>query len=156
MARTVSRRQAKLADLPALVTLLTDAKEQMHRAGVQQWTPAYPNPALLAKDIDQGHLWLFGDGVNATVTVTKTADEWTMHRLMVRSTHSHQGLARQMTTAVVAEASKAGARRVITMTHHDNVAVQRLLTGQGFIETGRQLMPGRVAFGEFVTYAISL
>lgn len=156
MDRTVNQRQALISDLPELVTLLADAKAQMSRAGFHQWTPDYPNPALLARDVAEGHLWLFGAGVNATVTVTTTPDAWTMHRLMVRSTHSHRGLASQMTAAVVTAAGAAGARRVTTMTHHDNVAVQRLLIGQGFTETGRQLVPGRIAFGEFVTYTIAL
>lgn len=150
----LTARLATLADLPALLTLLLDAKAQMQKQGFQQWDERYPNRQVLVADINQARLWTLGTTVDAAISIECDEDNstWHLHRLMVRSVATHQGLAAKLLAMAEQAARRNDVRRLEVTTHLQNLPMRYLLAQAGYTCGDVFLMPGREAFGGFVSY----
>lgn len=101
---------AVIADLPDLVALKDACIARMRADGIEQWDEAYPNAAVLARDLAVGtlHVLREGDGILGCVTLDTTRDplwqgmDWSaagepaaaVHRLMVHPAAQGRGLAK--------------------------------------------------------------
>lgn len=149
------KRLAKMHELPQILTLLADAKQQMKSTNIKQWNHQYPNKEIIKTDIRKNRLWLYGYGINAALSIISKNNICYINRIMVRSAYTNYGIAGQMIDDVITSVKSSNTKRIIVNTHHDNLAMQQVLINHGFIETRRLLMAGREEFGDFISYAFS-
>lgn len=149
-------RLARLEEFEAWQRLLTDAKLQMAQAGFQQWDDTYPTVGDFEADVRAQRLWWFGSGCEACLTILPVGCSWHLHRVMVSSAVAHHGVATTMLTLVQQWATQAGVIALEVGTHHDNLAMRRVLERLGYRAVTRYLAPGRAAMGEMVRYQLSL
>jgi N-acetylglutamate synthase-like GNAT family acetyltransferase len=103
-------RQAEEKDIPAIWKIILQAKEQMRKAGSQQWQDGYPNMEIIQKDIarNSGFVLCHKSEVIAYGSIIRDGEpsykelkgHWlsdipyiVVHRLAVADEMKHQGVA---------------------------------------------------------------
>lgn len=151
-------RRATKADLPLLMELLTDGKQQLAKRGIDQWQGEYPSPELIEQSIDQHHTFLVAADDNQTIgtlTIQEAPDEayanldgnWlketdayvTIHRVAIHSQHAGKGYATKLFEAVINHLIEQypQVKSIRIDTHEDNKPMQGLLAKLGFVFVGK-------------------
>lgn len=163
-------RAAEARDLNAIITLISHARQAIARLGIDQWQDGYPEPELLAHDIESGIGCVFEvDGNIAGYMVPLTEPEpvydaldgeWlnrdapylTVHRMAIDDGYRGTGLGRQMLAHAEAFARTLGMKSVRADTHRGNLSMRGLLAKCGFVYCGEVIYdvsagdPIRVAY----------
>lgn len=147
-------RQAVMADLAAIMTIIEQARQTMRELGTDQWQYGYPNDAVLAADISQGQCIVAGkDDLILGLAVLKpspekgydhiTAPGWlsnsdylVVHRLAVSQTSRQQGIARLLISSAEEQACREKRPSVRIDTHRGNLPMQRFLEKSGYAYCG--------------------
>ncbi len=100
--------------------------------GPERWTAA-----MFRSELDAGRYYLVAladeaDDVLGYAGLAVVMDEAWVNNLAVRRESQRQGVGRALLEALLAEAKRAGARRVMLEVADDNVAAQKLYAGYGF------------------------
>ena len=157
-------RAATEDDLPAILAIVSDAREALRRRKVDQWQGDYPAARHFLADLARGECFvvLHGEEVAAFFTLSTHAEQsyaaitdgkWTegmaycvLHRAAVSQEWRGSGMAEKMLRCVEEQARAFGLRCVRTDTHRKNKAMQRLLREGGYRYRGNvqvTVEPGR-------------
>ena len=160
----VTYRAATEDDLPAILAIVSDAREALRRRKVDQWQGDYPAARHFLADLARGECFvvLHGEEVAAFFTLSTHAEQsyaaitdgkWTegmaycvLHRAAVSQEWRGSGMAEKMLRCVEEQARAFGLRCVRTDTHRKNKAMQRLLREGGYRYRGNvqvTVEPGR-------------
>lgn len=148
-------RQGRIADVPAIMTIIEAAVDRMLAEGKQQWDETYPTVNHIIDDINSGaaHVLLDGDAVVAYGAVVFAGEpayrdiyegDWlsdgtpyvTVHRLAVAPCMQRRGFASRFLDIVCDMAADMGFRSMRVDTNHDNDRMLRLLADNGFERCG--------------------
>ncbi|NLR10364.1 MULTISPECIES: GNAT family N-acetyltransferase [Lactobacillaceae] len=148
-------RQATMADLPQIESIIRDGRELLAAQAIDQWQGAYPNTAVLVDDIHQGWTVVLEEnneilGTAAIIPgedptykqiegqwLTKQAPYLAIHRVAVSSHHHGRGLAGELFSRLFEQIDQAADIESIRIdTHPQNMAMQHVIKKNGFTETG--------------------
>ena len=148
-------RKANDKDLPAIMTIIQEAKESLRIAGVDQWQAGYPNEESIRGDIERGESWIFeenGEGVGTAMVSfagEKSYDviydgEWltleknygVIHRIAVKNQWRQKGIAGKMLAEVERMCRERGVYDLRIDTHQDNVPMNTWLIKNRFFQCG--------------------
>jgi len=148
-------RQATMADLPQIESIIRDGRELLAAQAIDQWQGAYPNTAVLVDDIHQGWTVVLEEnneilGTAAIIpgedpTYKQIEGQWltvqapylAIHRVAVSSHHRGRGLAGELFQRLFAQIDHAQNIESIRIdTHPQNMAMQHVIKKNGFTETG--------------------
>lgn len=148
-------RQATLADIPIILTIIEDAKVFLRNSGVNQWQDGYPNQQVIEQDIALGQLFVFTDCAEIlAMAVLQTTEDMSyrdiydgnwqsdapyvaVHRFATHQTIRGTGIGSQFLKAIEAYVLERYQRRVIRLdTHGDNLSMQRLLLRNNYKKCG--------------------
>lgn len=150
----ISHRIAQPRDHAAIMALVARARAAIARLGIDQWQDGYPEPEIIANDIDQGIGILFEvDGAIAGYMVALSDPEpiyeqldrqWlqndapylTVHRMAIDDGHRGTGLSVKMFAHAEELARQRNLISVRADTHRGNAAMRGLLKKCGFIYCG--------------------
>ncbi|PWG00002.1 GNAT family N-acetyltransferase [Levilactobacillus bambusae] len=154
-------RQATMADLPQIETIISDGRDLLAKQNIDQWQGTYPDMSILVDDIEQGFtVVLEEDGeILGTTAVIPGVDplyvdingEWltkdtpyvALHRVAVSSRHHGRGLANELLTQIFNLVDQSETIQSIRIdTHPDNLGMQHVIKKAGFTETGRVKLVG--------------
>ncbi|ETY74654.1 GNAT family N-acetyltransferase [Lactiplantibacillus fabifermentans] len=151
-------KQATLDDLDTIIDILSDGRNQLAEAGVNQWQGDYPSRKQITADIMQGAAYLFNADDNATVgavavvpspdatydtadaTWLNTTDPYVViHRVAIHSSHAGHGYATQLFEKIIAHITKEHPeiKSIRIDTHTDNMAMQHLIAKMNFERVGK-------------------
>lgn len=143
-------RQATKADLPAMLTIIADAKTLLKADGSPQWQDGSPSQAQLLADIEkqQSYVLILGDKIVGTAALVTEPDPhyaeieagaWrstlpyaTIHRIAVASNYRGQQLAHYFCSNLISRAYSLGFRALRIDTHQQNLRMQKLITALDF------------------------
>ncbi|CAN5522140.1 GNAT family N-acetyltransferase [soil metagenome] len=143
-------REATIADVPAVMTLVNKVVPLMRASGNLQWDDKYPNAGVFERDVNMAQLWLAEiDGKVAGVAAITTTQEpeyaevWdtsecaiVVHRLAVDPDFQGKGVAAEL----MQQAEKlANQREIATLrvdTNTNNLATQKLFPKLGYVLCG--------------------
>ncbi len=116
----------RVGDLPEILRIEEDL------FGVERWTEG-----MFRTELEAGHYYLVArDDAGAVAgyagLAMATPDEAWVNNIAVRRDAQRGGVGRALLEALLAEAAKAGARRVLLEVASDNEAAQKLYAGYGF------------------------
>ncbi len=152
-------RPATLADLPAIMGVITQAQAFLRAQAVDQWQHGYPNAASFSRDMERGecHVFLEGSAIVGVLAVTfgeepayqaaelpwlnPTGNYAVIHRIAVRGDRHGTGLSEEMIRAASAIARKNGARSIRADTHRGNQPMERLMQKCRFTPCGEVCYP---------------
>jgi len=147
-------RRAEARDLNAINTLIAHARSAIAELGIDQWQDGYPEPDLIARDIEQGIGYVFeSDGQIASYMVPLTDPEpiydtidgkWlvegkpylTVHRMAIDDAFRGTGLSKAMFAFAEEYARSLGMPSLRADTHRGNVRMRRLMERCGFVYCG--------------------
>ncbi|WBA40918.1 GNAT family N-acetyltransferase [Hymenobacter canadensis] len=145
-------RLAIIADLPAILDLISRVVPLMNAAGNWQWTAEYPNEDVFRRDIERQHLWVAElDGRVAAVAALTHNDQdaeyaqadWdaaepalVTHRLAVAPAAQGHGLAAALMVQAETLARQQSLRVLRVDTNSENQATQRLFPKLGYRYAG--------------------
>ncbi len=153
-------KKATLDDLDTIIDILSDGRNQLAEAGVNQWQGAYPSRKQITADIMQGSAYLFNADDNATVgavavvpspdeTYDTAKAEWlnttapyvVIHRVAIHSSHAGHGYATQLFEKIIAHiaADHPEINSIRIDTHADNQAMQHLIAKMNFKRVGEMV-----------------
>lgn len=145
-------RQATLADLPRILTILDAAIRRLGALGIDQWQHGYPNRQRIEEDLREGLGYVLeaeevvaygaviftGEEAYKSIEgewLTSTDDYVVVHRLCVADEAVGRGYGRAfMEHTIHLAQGRTTSFRVDT--HADNHTMQRLLTTLGFQRCG--------------------
>ena len=157
LTEPVSFRPAEPEDLPAIMDIVSDARESLRHFGVDQWQGEYPSESLLRSDIEQHQCYviLHGDEIAAMFVFTTdpepdydgiTDGKWSeglsycvMHRSAVAKKYRSSGIAEYLPKFGEQLARERGIRCIRADTHRKNKAMQKLMKENGFRYRGNIL-----------------
>ncbi|HEY0898905.1 MAG TPA: GNAT family N-acetyltransferase [Sphingobacteriaceae bacterium] len=144
-------RFAVLADIPAILQLLTRIVPVMNAEGNFQWDDSYPNREVLEKDLELNQLWVaqIGSEIAGFAAITQDQDPeyaevgWDItepaivtHRLAVDLEFRGKGVGR----ALLMQAEEVARERGITVlridTNTENAATNQLFPALGYRYAG--------------------
>ncbi|WP_367296384.1 N-acetyltransferase family protein [Levilactobacillus yonginensis] len=148
-------RQATMADLPQIESIIRDGRELLAAQSVDQWQGTYPSTSIIVDDIHQGWTVVLEEdneilGTAAVIPgedanyeridgqwLTDQAPYLAIHRVAVSSHHRGRGLAGELFQRIFAQIDKAENVESIRIdTHPDNKGMQHVIKKNGFTETG--------------------
>lgn len=147
-------RRSTLADLPAIVAMIEEAKVFLRQNGVPQWQEGYPNADSIRQDIlaQQSYVWEEAGMVVGSMMLSfateATYDQvfegaWrkqgaygVIHRLVVADTAKGKGVSGQLFQAAKAMCLEQKVDMIRIDTHEVNRAMQRTLQKNGFERIG--------------------
>jgi len=148
-------RQATMADLPQIESIIRDGRELLAAQAIDQWQGAYPTTSILVDDIHQGWTVVLEEnneilGTAALIPgedptykqidgqwLTKQAPYLAIHRVAVSSHHHGRGLAGELFQRLFAQIDHATSIESVRIdTHPQNMAMQHIIKKSGFSETG--------------------
>lgn len=148
-------RKALPADVSAILDIIGDAKELLRRNNSSQWQDpdGYPGRAVILDDIKQARLYvnIRHNRPAGVVCLAEGEDEsyatidgaWlndrpynTIHRLAIKKEFYRQGVAKELIAYAVAAVLSRGLYDLRADTARENVAMNNLLVGSGFIRCG--------------------
>ncbi len=163
-------RQATTDDIAQIWEILQGAIQRRKEAGSRQWQDGYPNPEVVATDIDKkagyvltdndtviGYCALFinDEPVYATIDGAwlTTEDFVAYHRVAILEQYLGKGLAQVMLTHIHDFALSNNIRSVRADTNFDNPAMLRLFEKLGYHYCGEVIFRGgtRKAFEKVLT-----
>jgi [ribosomal protein S18]-alanine N-acetyltransferase len=116
----------RVADLPEILRI----EEELF--GAERWTEG-----MFRSELDAGHYYLVArDGAGAVTgyagLAVATPEEAWVNNIAVRRVAQRRGTGRGLLEALLAEAARRGARRILLEVAADNEAAQKLYAGYGF------------------------
>ena len=150
----ISHRLAQKQDHPAIMALIAHTRAAIARLGIDQWQDGYPEPEIIAADIEAGIGILFEvDGCIAGYMVAlgdpepiynQLTDAWlqnsgpylTVHRMAIDDGYRGTGLSMAMFAYAEALARENGLASVRADTHTGNLAMRGLLKKCGYTYCG--------------------
>lgn len=147
-------RPAVRGDLPAIMSIMEQAKAQMASEGRRQWDETYPAVEHISADIDFGYGYVVAiDGVVATYgaivfdgepAYNEIEGRWlsaepyvVLHRLAVADKWKSLGLAVRFMREVERRSIAVGVNSFKVDTNYDNLPMKRVLDKLGFIYCGK-------------------
>lgn len=145
------------ADLPALMPIFDEARRTIAALGIDQWQDGYPNPEVIAFDIDRGEsyaveidgdicgtfamltggeptydkiydgAWLTGDTTDGYIAI---------HRVAISVARRGSGISSAIINHAADFARKNGRASLRIDTHEGNVVMRRMLEKNGFTHCG--------------------
>ena len=150
-------KKATLDDLDTIIDILSDGRNQLAEAGVNQWQGDYPNPKQVEEDINKGVAYLVHSDDHETVgafSIVPAPDpvydamdgKWQLntdqylviHRVAIHSAHAGKGYASGLFNNVI-DYIKQNRPDILSLridTHEDNVPMQHLIEKNGFTRVG--------------------
>ena len=143
-------REATIADVPAVMSLVTRVVPLMRASGNLQWDSNYPNPGVFERDVAMQQLWLAEiDDKLAGVAAITTAQEpeyaqvWdtsetaiVVHRLAVDPDFQGQGVAAELMQQAERLANERAIATLRVDTNTNNLATQKLFPKLGYVLCG--------------------
>ncbi|MEF9970050.1 MAG: GNAT family N-acetyltransferase [Ruthenibacterium sp.] len=141
-------------DLPAILEIITLAKEGLAAHGVDQWQDGYPNRAQLAADIESGrsYVGVFAEKICAVTMISFDADPnyaviengaWTreapycvLHRVAVHPTYRNRHCAAELLAFATQMCAERGISYLRIDTHLDNKPMRGFLEKSNFRQCG--------------------
>ena len=142
--------RATLLDTDDIMVVIEEARESIGRLGIDQWQDGYPEPELIASDIEKQIGWVFADGERiAGYAVLLFGREpiydaldgaWltsgdryvTIHRMAIDDGYRRTGLSRKMIAFAEEQARNQGMISVRADTHRGNLAMRGLMKNCGY------------------------
>lgn len=162
---TLEFRKATSADADQIWSILEKAIARRKADGSDQWQDGYPNPAVVASDIENGHGFVLAGGdkiagyvailINDEPAYAEIKGTWltdgdfvVYHRVAISDDFLGQGLAQQMLKRIEDYAADNGIRSVRADTNHDNKGMLRIFEKLGYVYCGEVFFRGasRLAF----------
>ena len=146
----IQARKAQTGDFDAILRLLDHARAAIRTLGIDQWQDGYPEPELIASDIERQIGLVFADGERiAGYAVLLFGREpiydeldgaWltsgdryvTIHRMAIDDGYRRTGLSRKMIAFAEEQARKQGLLSVRADTHRGNLAMRGLMKNCGY------------------------
>lgn len=149
--------KATMDDLNTIIDILKDGRNQLAERGVDQWQGDYPNVEHVKEDIQAGVAYLVKADDNETVGtlaivnapdhfydhidgrwLVKTDDYVTIHRVAIHSRHAGKGYATQLFINVISylREHRPELKSIRLSTNENNLAMQRVITKNGFQKVG--------------------
>ncbi|KAF5438691.1 GNAT family N-acetyltransferase [Pediococcus pentosaceus] len=156
MLKSIELQPAYKEDLPLLLNLLQDAKEQMASSHITQWNSYYPNIGVLIKDIEDHSLYSTGARNIAAISIDRRGKDWYLHRLMVHSSVKGQGIAKKILSNIIQNGYSNNVDNIWITTNHSNLPMIHILTSLGFSFSHKIKIHGREEYGDFIIYNYNL
>ncbi|WP_299016745.1 GNAT family N-acetyltransferase [uncultured Polaribacter sp.] len=146
-------RLSTTENIPAIMTIIDDAKSYLASQNIEQWQNGYPNAEQVANDIKNGESFVVfndDDKIIATSMFTlrkeptyqKVIDgEWiisedevygVIHRMAVKKEHRKEGLALFLFEVFHKQLKDKNVKSLKIDTHEDNVGMQNLIKKLGY------------------------
>jgi GNAT superfamily N-acetyltransferase len=152
-------RKATLNEGSAIWAILQDAIERRKADGSAQWQDGYPNPTVVAQDIEHGQGFVLLDGeeivgytavlINDEPAYANIEGKWlsdadfvVFHRVAISATHLGKGLSKVMLSEIERFASANNIRSVRADTNFDNAAMLKLFDRAGYSYCGEVYFRG--------------
>lgn len=150
----MNARLAEMKDLASIMALISHARSAIARLGIDQWQDGYPEPEVIASDIESGIGWVFEVEGRIAGYMVPLADpepiyeqltgKWlqndlpylTVHRMAIDDGYRGTGLSMQMFAHAQNLAQEKKLSSVRADTHTGNLAMRRLLDKCGFTYVG--------------------
>lgn len=150
----IQARKAQTGDFDAILRLLDHARAAIRTLGIDQWQDGYPEPELIASDIEKQIGWVFADGdaiVGYAVLLfgrepiydeldgawLTSGDRYvTIHRMAIDDGYRRTGLSRAMIAFAEEQARSQGLLSVRADTHRGNLAMRGLMRKCGYALCG--------------------
>lgn len=164
-------RQATIAELPQVMTIIEGARQVLKEAGSPQWQNGYgPDEGSLLNSIKQGVCYVadIAGGLVATACLIPGVDpvytaiqegQWqgsepylSIHRLAVAKDCGGKGIGKQFLPALVTIGKELGFQDLRIDTYPENQRMIRVIEDAGFTYRGRVYFP--IPDGERVAYQI--
>ena len=154
----VDYRPAVEMDLPAILDIIAEAREDLHSRHIDQWQGSYPGEANFRVDLERGECFVVyhGEEIAGVFTLTTreeasydaiTDGKWTPNMpyctlmiMAVSRKYRGSGLAQQLMKCVERQAREYSLRCIRTDTHKKNKASQALLRECGYRYRGNVLV----------------
>ncbi len=151
-------RQAKTEDLELCVEILRSGREFQRQQGFTQWADNFPDPTVIAEDIQKGcgFLLLQKDAVAGYQYISLDGDPsypklegtWqkegrygVVHRIAFAPDFRGRGLSTQAFDIIGRYCKEKGAKSLRLDTHPDNKRMQHVLEKAGFSYRGIVMLP---------------
>ena len=151
--------QAEPHELSACIQIIREGREFQQEQGFVQWTPEYPSPELIAKDIQSGRGWLYKiDGVPAGYmylifdgdpAYLAPECDWSanvpyvaVHRIALSRRFTGRGLSMAVFESIRALCRERGISCIRIDTDKKNTRMQHVLEKNGFSRRGYVLFEG--------------
>lgn len=143
-------RQASEQDIPAILTIITQAKGYFKEQGIDQWQGDYPNADTIKEDINNEYAYVLLKDHRLAATVTVSFDgeetydniyegEWlsnqpyaVIHRLAIDNELKGIGLSSVVMGHIFELCRQKGIGSIKVDTHKENKPMQRLLEKNQF------------------------
>lgn len=164
-----SFRLADISDIPRIMEIIGQAKNQMYREGKQQWDETYPTHEHISCDIKSknGYVMCLSESIIAYGAVVYSGEptyssiqgSWlsdqqyvVLHRLAVTDEMKRQGIATLFIEEVEKLSKKKGVKSFKIDTNHDNFYMQRILEKRAFTYCGEIFFEGdyRMAYEKLI------
>ncbi|MGX7043258.1 GNAT family N-acetyltransferase [Leuconostoc holzapfelii] len=151
----VYMRQAQADDLLDIKAIIDSGREYLKQQGLNQWQMGYPNQDTIATDLDlrQGYVLVVDHQVAGYAAVIVGEDpvygvieagQWlnddksyvALHRFAMSNQFRGQKLAQRFMTAILSHFYEQNQRDFRIDTHPENLAMQAVITGNGFQKRG--------------------
>lgn len=148
-------RQAQADDLQKITAIIDSGREYLKQQGLNQWQMGYPNQETIATDLalKQGYVLVVDDTVAGYAAVIVGEDpvygvieagQWlnddkhyvALHRFAMSNQFRGQKLAQRFMTAILSYFYAQNQRDFRIDTHPENLAMQAVITGNGFEKRG--------------------
>ncbi|MBC9909763.1 GNAT family N-acetyltransferase [Chitinophaga varians] len=156
---TLEFRQATSADADQIWNILEKAIARRKAEGSDQWQDGYPNPAVVANDIEHGYGFVLAARdkiagyiallINDEPAYAEIKGTWltdgdfvVYHRVAISDDFLGQGLAQQMLKAVEDYAANNGINSVRADTNFDNKGMLRIFDKLGYTYCGEVFFRG--------------
>jgi GNAT superfamily N-acetyltransferase len=152
-------RQASAEDHAAIWEILAAAIQRRKEDGSDQWQNGYPNPSVVADDIQAGVAHVLTHGptvvgycailVNSEPEYAQIKGKWltegdfvVYHRVAIATGYLGQGLATKILLFIDAFAQAKGIKSVRADTNYDNVGMLKTFQKQGYVYCGEVVQRG--------------
>ncbi|MFD1420294.1 GNAT family N-acetyltransferase [Lactiplantibacillus songbeiensis] len=153
-------KKATLDDIDTIIDILSDGRNQLAEAGVNQWQGDYPSRNQITEDIMGGSAYLFNEDDHATVgavavvpspdttydtakaTWLNTTEPYrVIHRVAIHSSKAGHGYATQLFEKMIDHIIRRHPeiKSIRIDTHADNLPMQHLIAKMGFERVGEMV-----------------
>jgi ribosomal-protein-alanine N-acetyltransferase len=126
---TPAIRSATLADVPAILAIEHEAASAAHWPAVEYEKLVATGVVLAAEQ---------GGGLCGFVCAKALAGEWEIENVVVATESLRQGIADRLMQALIEQAEKLAASRILLEVRESNLPARRLYEKHGFREVGRR------------------
>lgn len=150
-------RKFEEKDIPVVLQMIEDARENMKKMNLDQWQDGSPNESTLRKYLKNGNGYI-SEEQNAFGAVVKqdvdyklllSGDYVVFHTFVVDQKLRGTGLSNDFFEEILKIAKSEGHKIFALDTHRDNKYMLRFIRNHGFIELGSVMINGtkpRIAF----------